>query len=31
MDGLLCYLASPVSSFVTGVTYAIDGGELARL
>jgi NAD(P)-dependent dehydrogenase (short-subunit alcohol dehydrogenase family) len=31
MDGLLLYLASPLSNFVTGVTYAIDGGELARL
>lgn len=31
MDGLLCFLASPVSSFVTGATYAIDGGELAKL
>ncbi len=31
MDGLLCFLASPVSNFVTGATYAIDGGELAKL
>jgi len=31
MDGLLLYLASPLSNFVTGVTYAIDGGELATL
>jgi 2-deoxy-D-gluconate 3-dehydrogenase len=31
MDGLLCFLASPVSDFVTGATYAIDGGELAKL
>jgi 2-dehydro-3-deoxy-D-gluconate 5-dehydrogenase len=31
MDGLLCFLASPVSDFITGATYAIDGGELAKL
>jgi 2-dehydro-3-deoxy-D-gluconate 5-dehydrogenase len=31
MDGLLLYLASPLSKFVTGATYAIDGGELAKL
>jgi 2-dehydro-3-deoxy-D-gluconate 5-dehydrogenase len=31
MNALVCYLASPLSRFVTGVTYAIDGGELARL
>jgi NAD(P)-dependent dehydrogenase (short-subunit alcohol dehydrogenase family) len=31
LDGLLCFLASPGSDFVTGATYPIDGGELARL
>jgi NAD(P)-dependent dehydrogenase (short-subunit alcohol dehydrogenase family) len=31
MDGLLLFLASPLSKFITGVTYAIDGGELAKL
>jgi len=31
MDGLLLLLASPLSRFITGVTYAIDGGELAKL
>jgi 2-deoxy-D-gluconate 3-dehydrogenase len=31
MDGLLCFLASPISDFITGATYAIDGGELAKL
>lgn len=31
MNGLLLYLASPLSGFVTGATYAIDGGELAKL
>lgn len=28
---LACYLASPVSNFVTGATYVIDGGEAAKL
>jgi 2-deoxy-D-gluconate 3-dehydrogenase len=28
---LACYLASPLSNFVTGSCYTIDGGELARL
>jgi NAD(P)-dependent dehydrogenase (short-subunit alcohol dehydrogenase family) len=28
---LLCYLASPASDFVTGATFTIDGGELAKL
>ncbi|MFZ4515121.1 MAG: SDR family NAD(P)-dependent oxidoreductase [Acidimicrobiia bacterium] len=28
---LACYLASPVSDFVTGSTYVIDGGEAAKL
>jgi 2-deoxy-D-gluconate 3-dehydrogenase len=31
MDGLLLLLASPLSRFITGATYAIDGGELAKL
>lgn len=28
---LACYLASPLSNFVTGATYVIDGGEAAKL
>lgn len=28
---LACYLASPMSDFVTGSCYTIDGGELAKL
>ena len=28
---LACYLASPLSDFVTGASYVIDGGELAKL
>jgi len=28
---LACYLASPLSGFVTGSCYTIDGGELAKL
>jgi 2-dehydro-3-deoxy-D-gluconate 5-dehydrogenase len=28
---LACYLASPLSDFVTGSCYTIDGGELAKL
>jgi 2-deoxy-D-gluconate 3-dehydrogenase len=31
MGGLLCFLASPASDFITGATHAIDGGELAKL
>lgn len=31
MNGLLCFLASPLSDFVTGASYVIDGGELAKL
>lgn len=28
---LVAYLASPLSDFVTGATYVIDGGELSKL
>lgn len=28
---LVCYLASPVSAFVTGSCFVIDGGEVAKL
>ncbi len=28
---LVCYLASPLSEFVTGACYVMDGGELAKL
>jgi 2-deoxy-D-gluconate 3-dehydrogenase len=28
---LVCYLASPLSDFVTGATYVIDGGEVSKL
>lgn len=28
---LACYLASPLSQFVTGACYTIDGGEVAKL
>ena len=28
---LVCYLASPLSQFVSGATYVIDGGELNKL
>jgi 2-deoxy-D-gluconate 3-dehydrogenase len=28
---LVCYLASPLSSFVTGACYTIDGGEAGKL
>ena len=28
---LTCYLVSPLSDFVTGATFVIDGGELAKL
>ena len=27
---LACYLASPVSSFITGVVYTLDGGQVRR-
>ena len=28
---LVCYLASPLSDFVTGATFVIDGGEAGKL
>lgn len=28
---LTCYLASPLSDFVTGATFVIDGGEVSKL
>lgn len=28
---LVCYLASPLSNFVTGATFVIDGGEVSKL
>lgn len=28
---LACYLASPLSNFVTGATFVIDGGEVSKL
>jgi 2-deoxy-D-gluconate 3-dehydrogenase len=28
---LVAYLVSPVSGFVTGSTYVIDGGEVGKL
>ncbi len=31
IGSLACYLASPLSDFVTGATYVIDGGESAKL
>lgn len=31
ITALACYLASPLSNFVTGSCYTIDGGELAKL
>jgi len=31
IGALACYLASPLSDFVTGATYVIDGGESAKL
>ena len=30
MGALVCYLASPLSRFVTGAVYVIDGGETAK-
>ena len=27
---LVCYLVSPLSDFVTGATFVVDGGESAR-
>jgi 2-deoxy-D-gluconate 3-dehydrogenase len=31
IGALICYLASPLSDFVTGAIYAIDGGETAKI
>ena len=31
MGPLVCYLASPLSNFVTGATFVIDGGEAGKL
>jgi len=31
IGALACFLASPLSDFVTGATYVIDGGESAKL
>lgn len=31
IGALTCYLASPVSAFVTGAVFVIDGGEAAKL
>jgi 2-deoxy-D-gluconate 3-dehydrogenase len=31
VGALACYLASPLSDFVTGAVYVIDGGESAKL
>jgi 2-deoxy-D-gluconate 3-dehydrogenase len=31
IGALACYLASPLSDFVTGATYVIDGGESSKL
>ena len=31
IGSLACYLASPLSDFVTGATYVIDGGEANKL
>ena len=28
---LVCYLASPLATFVTGATFVIDGGEAHKL
>ena len=28
---LTCYLVSPLSDFVTGATFVIDGGEVTKL
>ena len=31
IGALACFLASPLSDFITGATYVIDGGEAAKL
>jgi 2-deoxy-D-gluconate 3-dehydrogenase len=31
ISALACYLASPLSDFVTGATYVIDGGESSKI
>ena len=31
IGGLICYLVSGASDFVTGATFVIDGGELSKL
>lgn len=31
IGALVCYLASPLSAFVSGSTYVIDGGETAKI
>lgn len=31
IGALVCYLASPLSDFVTGATFVIDGGEVSKL
>jgi 2-deoxy-D-gluconate 3-dehydrogenase len=31
IGALACYLASPLSDFVTGATFVIDGGESSKI